>query len=168
MKITYLTLIIVFLSACNNSPKNIENTISHTFSHPEIKDKFHISIVGNSIIEGNVIFTIKDYNDIEIFKEEFPARYLIGYELDNEASTFEKEKFIKKRIIEFFKEDNFSSPAIHADDEFDEDYSKRKIWKIIIEDQSTIGFFYKIGEEDLRWIAYSKKLKKVVMYYNCC
>ncbi|PXY03075.1 hypothetical protein DF185_03010 [Marinifilum breve] len=145
-----------------------ENKILCSFSHPDKKDEFYIMIEGSSILKGNVRFTITNYNRIKIYEEEFPAIFLIGHGLPFEASEIEKENFIKKRISEFFNEDNFSSPAISAEDTFDEDYSNKEIWEDIKSDQTAIGFYYLIGEGDGRSIAYSKKLKKVVMYFNCC
>lgn len=155
-------------------PKNdtehslIESNTYHIFSLKDKLDFFSIAIYGNSIIEGTVKFTIKDYMGNEILNEEFPAKSLLGYYLDYDASIKEKEDFIRKRIADFFKEENFHDPAISEDEIFDKDYSNLKIWNDIYSDRSAIGFFYLIGEEDGRMIAFSKTLKKVVMYFNCC
>ena len=83
-------------------------------------------------------------------------------------STKKERKYIKDKLDKFFNEDNFHQPAIAANDSFDEDYTKKEIWDDIISDRTAIGFYYLIGEEDGRHIAYSKKLGKVVLYYNCC
>jgi hypothetical protein len=72
------------------------------------------------------------------------------------------------RIREFFKEKNFYSPAIKQDEIFNEDLSDKEIWTEIKSDSSAIGFYYLIGEEDGRKIAFSKKKNKIVMYFNCC
>jgi hypothetical protein len=80
----------------------------------------------------------------------------------------DSEKYIRNRIKEFFEEKNFKYPAIKQDEVLDEDYSDKEIWNDIQSDRTAIGFFYLIGEEDGRTIAYSKKTKKVVMYFNCC
>lgn len=39
----------------------------------------------------------------------------------------------------------------------------KDIWKDIRSGESAVGFYYLVGEEDGRHIAYSKKLKKVVV-----
>jgi hypothetical protein len=78
------------------------------------------------------------------------------------------EKYMRNRVKEFFDEKNFNYPAIKQDEVFDEDYSDMEIWNDIKSDRTAIGFYYLIGEEDGRTIAYSKKTKKVVMYFNCC
>ena len=84
------------------------------------------------------------------------------------ASVKDQENFIKSRVLEFFDEKNFKTPAIKSDEVFDEDYSDKDIWESIKNDKHAIGFYFLIGEEDGRSIAYSKRLKKVVLYFNCC
>jgi hypothetical protein len=71
-------------------------------------------------------------------------------------------------LREFFGEKNFLAPAIKENENFDSDYSDKNIWFDIREDRTATGFSYSIGEEDSRKIAFSKKLKKVVLYFNCC
>ena len=63
---------------------------------------------------------------------------------------------------------NFINPAIAADDKFEADYSDKEIWDDIKSDPTAIGFYYMLGEEDGRRIAFSKKTGKVLMYFNCC
>lgn len=184
-------IIIIFFISCNGNSKQvdtksqttekktseeieneysliIENRITHTFSDPEKKDEFHVFIKGKSLLEGKVIFTIHSFEGIEIYKEEFPSVFLMGYDVDNNADVTTKENFIKKRVLEFFSESNFYKPAIKQNETFDEDYSEKTIWEEIKEDQTAIGFRFLIGEEDNRSIAFSKKSKSVVLYFNCC
>ena len=146
----------------------IENKITHNFSSLENKDEFSILIKGKSLLEGKVIFRITSLEGIEIYKEEFPPVYLIGYGLLNDASEKEQENFIKKRISEFFTEDCFSQPAIEKDSPYVEDYSNKDFWEEIKADQTSVGFRFLVGEEDNRSIAFSKKSKKVILYFNCC
>ena len=58
--------------------------------------------------------------------------------------------------------------ALSKKDKFDSDESEIDIWLEIKSDPTSIGFNYLIGEEDIRFIAYFKKLKKVGLYFNCC
>jgi hypothetical protein len=144
------------------------NKTFHTFSDKIQMDTFLITLRGKSLTEGMVIFTIIDYTGNEIYKITFPSNYLFNYDLKNEASKQDEKTFILGRIKQFFKDENFKVPAINPSDKFDSDYSEKEIWDEIQADQSAIGFFYLVGEEDGRSIAYSKKLKKAVMYFNCC
>lgn len=155
-----------------NSKKDsliIENRITHEFSQLEKKDVFSICIKGKSFSDGNVIFTITSFNGVEILKEEFPSNYLMndGF-IGNQDSIKDREDYIKKRIIEFFNEDNFYYPAIKTTENFDKGQSDKDIWEDIKSDKSAVGFSYLIGEEDGRKIAFSKKNGKVVSYFNCC
>jgi hypothetical protein len=103
-----------------------------------------------------------------ILDEVFPSTSFLNYGLNDSPTEKEKQEYIKSRIDKFLNEDNFRQPAIMTESAFDEDYSVKEIWDDIISDQTSIGFYYLIGEEDGRHIAYSKKSKTVVLYYNCC
>lgn len=147
----------------------IEQRVLHKFSQVNEKDEFYICIKGKSIIEGKVVFKIISNGGIEILKEEFPAYLLMNYGFEGDLdSKKDREDYMKMRISKFFDEDNFISPAIEKDDVLDVEYSQEEIWNEIQSDQTAIGFYFLIGEEDGRSIAYSKKTEKVVMYYNCC
>ena len=142
--------------------------ILHNFSSPTDKDSFNIYITGQSIKDGLIKFQIIKNDGLIILDETFPTHEFLDYGLKDNATDKEKEEYIKGKIDKFFNEDNFHQPAIAANDTFDEDYTKKEIWDDIISDQTAIGFYYKIGEEDMRFIAYSKRQMKIVIYYNCC
>lgn len=148
----------------------IKQSVKHQFSQTDKKDEFYICVKGESLLKGKAIFTIRNSAGIEIFREEFPSINLIGYDLPQGigASVKDQENFIKSRVLEFFDEKNFKTPAIKLDEVFDEDYSDKDIWESIKNNKNAIGFYFLIGEEDGRSIAYSKRLKKVVLYFNCC
>ena len=156
-------------TATNTDSILIEQQVSHDFSQVGKKDKFYICIRGKSITEGQVIFTITSHDNREILREEFPSYLLMNYGFIGDLeSEKDRVKYMTSRIKEFFKEKNFYSPAIKEDEVFNEDFSDKEIWTEIKSDRTAIGFHYLIGEEDGRKIAYSKKAKKVVMYFNCC
>lgn len=144
----------------------IRNSILHSFSDPNKKDSFQIEILGKSLLKGTVVFKIISYAGTELFNISFQSHDLIGYGLPENPTIIDKENYIKDRINNFFKKDNFIIPAIKKSDEFDQDFSDEEVWLDIKSDPTAIGFYYLIGEEDNRQIAYSKKNKKVVMYMN--
>jgi hypothetical protein len=147
----------------------IEQQASRDFSQVGKKDKFYICIRGKSITEGQVLFTITSHDKKEIFREVFPSYLLMNYGFTGDLkSEKDRENYMKRRIKEFFKEKNFHSPAIKGDEVFNKDFSDKVIWTDIKSDRTTIGFYYLIGEEDGRKIAFSKKKNKIVMYFNCC
>jgi hypothetical protein len=140
----------------------------HYFSSTTDKDSFKIIITGQSIKDGQFRFQITTNGGQVILDESHETTMLLGHGLKANPTDNETEEYIKTRIDNFFNEDNFHQPAIGANDKFDEDYSEKEIWNDIIADQTSVGFYYQIGEEDGRHIAFSKKLGKVVLYYNCC
>lgn len=149
----------------------IENKVLHAFSNPSKKDEFRIVITGKSLLEGKVVFTITNSEGKNLLKEEFDANYLLGYDFTgNIDSKKETDAFIQKRIREFFSEDRFSVPAIEEDVVFEDQsyYIDKETWEEVKANQQAIGFYYLLGSEDGRHIAFSKKKGKAVMFYNCC
>jgi len=144
------------------------NHTLHYFSNSAEKDTFKISVLGKSIVGGQIKFEIMDAKGQWVLNETFQAYNLIGYGLQSDATDEQKVAYIKNRIDAFFDEDNFHKPAIATDEPFDKSYSEKAIWEDIKSDHSSIGFHYLIGEEDGRNIAYSKTLKKTVIYFGCC
>ena len=146
----------------------LENSTERTFSNPDSKDNFKIIITGNSLHDGKMTFQIINAKGNFIHNEEFPSYYLIGYELFDDEPKEKQKEYIKKRVAEFFKDDNFFSPAISENEQYDEDYSDLKEWNDIKSDSTAVGFYYLIGEESGNRIAFSKKENKIVIYFSCC
>lgn len=140
----------------------------HYFSSTVEKDTFKIIVTGQSIKDGQFKFQIITKAGQLILDESYETTMLLDYGLKDKPNDNEIEEYIKARIDKFFNEDNFHQPAISKTDTFDKDYSEKEIWDDIIADQTSIGFYYLIGEEAGQQIAFSKKLGKVVSYFNCC
>lgn len=157
--------------ALEKSEYLLENKVFHTFSNPATKDEFRIVVTGENLLKGKVLFTITSSEGKNLLKEEFDANFLLGYDFTgNINSKKDTDAFITKRIKEFFSEDKFSSPAL-KDEELYEDqsyYIDKEIWDEIKANKQSIGFYYLLGKEDGRHVAFSKKKGRAVMYYNCC
>ncbi len=98
----------------------------------------------------------------------FTTQWLIDYGADGNTTIAGKEDYIRRRIDNFFKAENFISPAVGEKEVFDSLVSAKAEWENIKSDRGAIGFYYLVGKEDGRKIAYSKTLNKVLLYYNCC
>lgn len=146
----------------------LQNSIERKFSNSTAKDRFVISIVGKTILEGEMILQIFNSDGKELLNEKHPSSHLIGYGLDQNAPITDKENYIKKRVNEFFNDEYFSEPAISIEEQYDMDYSDEIIWTDIKSDTTTVGFYYLIGEERGCRIAYSKKKNEVVTFFCCC
>ncbi len=149
----------------------IENKVLHAFSNPAKKDEFRIVITGKSLLKGKALLTVTSSDGKSLVKEAFDANYLLGYDFTgNINSKKETDAFITKRIKEFFSEDRFSVPAIEEDVVFEDQsyYIDKETWEEVKANKQAIGFYYLLGAEDGRHIAFSKKKGKVVMFYNCC
>ena len=147
----------------------LENQIDKLFSHPNKKDNFSISIIGENILSAKMIFKITDSSGVELWNEIHPSDVLInGYIIDENTTNGEKISMIENRVSSFFDDENFIFPAINSSDIFDRDYSNLEIWNDIKSDQKAIGFYYLIGLEEGCRLAYSKTQKKIVKYFCCC
>ncbi len=164
----YILIIIVLGNACSHNSILYKNEVSHNFSNPKTLDQFQLTIKGKSLLDSETIFTIKNADGITLFSETFPSTDLIGYGLLYDTTRKQQEDYILKRAKNFFNEDKFFARAINSKDEFDADYSDLEIWNDIKSDSTAIGFSFLIGEENMRFIAFSKKLKKIVVYFCCC
>lgn len=142
----------------------------HEFSTPGQKDLFQLEVKGSDLLHAEVFFTITSSGNRSIYNISFHSIDLINPDLPAGIDAPKKDQiaFIENRIRTFFDETNFRIPAIAANQEFDEEYSDKQIWDEIKNDKTAIGFYYLLGEEDGRQIAYSKRQKKVVLYFNCC
>ena len=140
------------------------------FSSLDSKDLFQLKVEGNKILSAVVIFKIFNSVGDKVYEDRFNAFDLVNreeLELQN-PSEDERSAYIKKRIEHFFDEDNFLTPAIDPKAEYIENIESKAVWDSLRKDKVSIGFEYKLGIKDLKKISYSKKLKKVVVYFNCC
>ena len=149
----------------DSSKTILYTSFTHTFSNPEKKDRFQISVFGKTIIGGQVIFIILNFKNEKIFTETFPATDLLGDEEDVLVTKKQKEDKIKERINSFFAVNKFFTPAIRKNEKFDANNYDRDLWNEFKSDPSVVGFGYQYGYEGYYKIAYSKIKKSVVKYF---
>ena len=175
-KMIHRILIIIFLvfllqishgqTSTDKVLKIIEST--HVFSSNSEMDTFRLTLKGKSISVGKVLFEIISSEGKRIHHEIIESNLLIGYGLlgIENPTEMDKSNYIIKRMNEFFSIDNFSTPAIPEDEQFDEDYHKKDSFYRIKGNLNSISFMYKIGEGDIRRIAFLDN--KVIIFWNCC
>ena len=155
-------------SASTNAEPLAHNVRLHKFSDAEKQDTFKITLLGDSPETALVKFEIVSSNGEVIYKDEFESNYLFDYNLQQNATSQERNEFILARINTFFDDENFITPAIKSDQIFDPNYSDEKVWNAVKQEAGATGFHYQLGKEDGRWIAYLKQQDKVALYFNCC
>lgn len=144
------------------------NEQTHPFSDPEKQDTFRITLTGDSVLVSKAVLEIIKFDGNVLYQDTFASNFLIDYGIVENPTEKEMEVYILERAKTFFHEDNFMQPALPADRTFDSNYSDKQVWDTIKSDSSAIGFYYKLGKEDGRYLAYSSSEGKVVMYLNCC
>lgn len=150
-------------------PKEVST--KHIFSDPSKEDIFRLRIDGNNPNDAMVHFTIENEKGELIYAEDFKVGLLFDESMLPENTTLSdslKIVALKEEINKFFKDENFSTPAIANDSDFRQEYSDKAIWNDIKKDKSAVGFYYLLGGQNGRSIAWSKTKGKVVVYFNCC
>ena len=141
------------------------------FSTPGKKDHFLLTMTGDSVMTAWVHFKIFDPTGEEIYTVDFESWLLVDYGLmaaRDADSTMTEERYVQTRLDSFFTESKFSQPAIGSEERFFPEMSDRIIWEEIKSLPESVGFFYLLGVEDGRSLAWSPRQKEVVMYMNCC
>lgn len=145
--------------------------VNHVFSDPKSEDLFVLRSDGTYPENAMIHFTITAANGQTLYAEDFKASLLLNADeladVNNPGITDEGNN-ISKNMQAFFSEANFSMPAIKDDTDFAPEYSDKAIWDEIKKDKTAVGFYFLLGTQTGRSIAWSKKQKKVVTYFSCC
>ncbi|ALW85364.1 hypothetical protein AUC43_09815 [Hymenobacter sedentarius] len=141
----------------------------HLFSQPGGKpDVFRLVLRGPSVLEGAATFTITDASGQVIFRESLSAADLeapMVYEMKTPTATpAEREAFMRRRIREFFRPAQFSSPAVPTAAPYPTgpEAPDHATWNDLRKRPDSIRFTYLVGKEDRRSIAWSPLKKQVV------
>lgn len=166
-----LSLISIF-TACqsNNKVEAVtEKTKRYTFSDSIKADTFKINLIGNKSDDMNVVFTIINFDGVQIYKEEVKATQLLKSYLASEDLKQESDKirFLNEQLTVFFDEEHFLEPAVTIDQEPDSNTPDKTFYDELKETRLN-GFYYSLGKDKSIYIAWSAKEKKVKVYYQCC
>ncbi len=190
MKLIQLTFCVPILFFACSSPDKVEtpetpvytipeekvtsNITTHLFSDSIQLDTFKLQLVSGTALDGKMLFEVVDHSGGVIYSESFETNYLLGYGIQNYFHIVDTvrptpemmDEYIHHRIAHFFDEENFIQPAIGSDKVFDPKFANSPIISELLDRPNAIGFAYLIGKEDARKIAYSRKQKKAVVYFN--
>ncbi len=141
------------------------------FSDSTTEDIFKLVADGFDPLRSNITLTISNSKGELLYSESFKSDQLIDdkiFDMTQNPTEEDKKKYAVRKMKTFFESNSFSQPAIPDEDEFTDEYSDRAIWDDIKSDKSAVGFYYLLGAVNGKSIAYSKKQKKVVVYFTCC
>ncbi len=147
----------------------LENSTKQKFSNNESADEFKLIVKGKKIHYATVDFTITNSQGERIFHDQFPLMKVLERVFDGggEYATFiQKDDYMRAWVDNFFKSENFLTPAIHAEREFDAEFSKKHHWEAIAADPTSVGFVYSKSKGSQTEIAFDKKQNKVLEYYH--
>lgn len=177
-KLLLLLLCPLFFTACNPTEKkqpdsiefkNVNSSITKSFSDLNTKDTFKIELTGRKPEEMLLNFTIKNAKGQEIYNARLKGTDLLNNTDPNIDLSKEKDQviFLKTIADDFFAEDNFLEPAVMPEDKAD-NYVPDKALYEELKKTGLNGFKYRLGKENNIYIAWSEKEQKVKIYYNCC
>lgn len=146
----------------------------HAFSDSSKQDTFRLSVSGKDFLKAKVRFEIISHTGEVVYSDNFDSNFLIDYGImegvtDPASITDEmRSAYIQNRLKTFFDDKNFKSPAIKADAAWEDYYPDKELFEELKAKPDAISFYYLLGKEDGRYIAYSDKKDKAVLFYNCC
>lgn len=139
----------------------------HTFSDPIKLDTFKLTVIGSSVMQSKTTLEIISYEGKPLYTDTFGTKLLvnepINMGIESDSSTAEDERKFIKSELKFLFYENFRQPAIGENESFDKD-SSTEYWHEIKANKKAINFVYPSVNRSLKNIAYSKKLKKAVVY----
>lgn len=144
----------------------LQQTEKRLFSDSSQHDFFSLTVTGDSLLNASAEFEITSASGKKLYAEVFRVADMLQY-ADHMVNATQQEAYLRDRIKNFFKAELFQAPATAALS-WDADYTPQADWQDIQSDTNVIGYEFVIHEEWARRIAYSKKRKKVVVYFSCC
>ncbi|HEY0899721.1 MAG TPA: hypothetical protein VGD90_10315 [Sphingobacteriaceae bacterium] len=147
---------------------------THVFSDPSALDTFKLDVTGKDVLTATIQFRIISPAGTEIYNEQFTGNYLIDYEImegveDPQIITDSTRRvYIQNRLKQFFDVKNFRKPAIKTDARYEDQNTSRELFDELKANPEAWSFYYLLGKEDGRYIAWSEKFQRVMMFYNCC
>jgi len=153
----------------NRIPRNISNTIriSRYFSSPVFKDRFILSLSGESYPTSKLVFCILNQANDTLFYRRVNGLRLLEDHTDEKLETEEDTmRYIQLRMSSFFAEVNFSNPPYFFNDPTKEGFTgDTALWNEIKEDSTSWCFEFallKNGAAEV--IAYSHEMDSVIVY----
>ena len=144
----------------------------HHFSSMKRQDTFVLTVTGQDVIYSSVTLKILRWDGKQIYKHHFTSGEMMEYGPKDIDKYHPDSLSVIKHLSHFFDEASFRFPAIPDTNDYSasmRDFSiSYEEWLSILKDKTSIGFNYILGAEDGYTIAYSKRYKKVVIYFKCC
>ncbi|MDR6762122.1 hypothetical protein J2Y38_002333 [Flavobacterium sp. 2755] len=155
--------------------EEFKDSLSAKFSDLSTEDKFIITVPKGNINETTSVFQIFNSVGELIYEKSFKTRYMAnGYHLIHIKNDEEMEKYILTEAKEMVDPNSFTDISDKNEIEKDGVLGQSKDdfmnYDAFIECQNDKRplFSISLAEEDMTYIGYSKKLKKVVDIIGCC
>ncbi len=141
---------------------------SYYFSTAIHTDVFELSLRGSSVLKAKATFTIRRVNGDILYTDSGAATSLAANDADD---IVVQERQIIENAQHFLDADNYISPAVHDDEEFDRAVNiDRELFQELHWNDLIAGFSYISLKNPTKRvkIAFSRQRNKMVVYYICC
>lgn len=145
----------------------LENSVARQFDGKGGDEVFTVTLKGENYLDGEIELRIDNDRGERIYTDTFPA-IMLAATYDETINTPEKQdQLVIDRMNGFFDQSNFREPAIDGDMPHDDNMVSQEVYNELKAGKTT-GFHYLIGKENTKFVAWSDRAGKVVMYFNCC
>ncbi len=162
-----MSLLFASYAASQSSPNVLYSLQKrHSFSSSKHDDYFTITVKGKNFSSSDIYFTVVSQKGELLFADRFPMDQFKQFGSTERGG--DDSAGVMNRLSHYFDEENFSMPAIRDTLEMENNSIPRDVWMEVLREKGTIGFHYVISTENGREITYSRKQRKVILYYKCC
>ena len=150
------------------SSRTVLNTVrtTHAFSNSDTKDNFVLQLRGPRVLTARAHLIVTNSNGDTLRHEVLPARALLderGLDDAQAATVRDQEIAILRGMNTFFREEQFSKPAVAANAEQPAEMDTQT-WQALRDDRAAIGFDYPAdGSRNERRLTYVRKLGRAVV-----
>lgn len=138
----------------------------HSFTSLKHNDIFTVSVQGKDFRTSTISFTVTSPNGELLFTDQFTMDQFKQFGSTERGG--DDSAGVMNRLSHFLDEENFSTPAVKDTLEMENNTVPRSVWLEVWQQKGTVGFHYVISTENGKEIAYSRKYRKVILYYKCC
>ncbi|MCY1523359.1 hypothetical protein D9M68_582550 [compost metagenome] len=165
----YLFFGLLLFAACNTAPKSTTeslSTIVMPFTDSLKADTFKVELIGNTLKEKVIAFTITAYQGNQIYKTSINGTELLASEgLKSLKTEKEKLEYLQEEVKYFFDDEHFVIPAVMPTEKADLHVPDKAFYEELKHSQLN-GFNYRNGKNSKIYIAWSVQAQKVMIYYQ--
>ena len=141
----------------------------HVFFDRQRPDHFRLQLLGDSALTATAHLSIVNAAGDTLLSETFPARGLLDYGLNkygDQPTDAQRSHYIRKRAAEFFGGERFQEFALSPDNE-QYKHINQAAWQEV-KRTGLPPLSYSLNKGEGRYVGYSPRQRKAVIFFDCC